>query len=117
MQRKQFSEELFNRMKRCFSYGIALVISSLLFGCYHGNLVQAVYGALLGLLIAYVYEHFQSFAAPVVFHSIANISVFVMTNDKGLEELSHSAAIAVAVVMLLAAAGILVYLKKTVTEK
>lgn len=108
---------IYNRMKRCFSYGVTLVVSSLLFGCYHGNLVQAIYGTLLGVLIAYVYEQFQSFSAPVVFHSAANISVFVMTYHEGLNELNRPAAIALAVVMLLAASGILFYLKGQVQKR
>ena len=64
-------------------------------------------------LIAYIYEMFQSFGAPVVFHSVANISVFVMTYYKGLNHLSKPAAIGLAALMLAGAAGILVYLKKS----
>lgn len=69
---------IYNRMKRCFNYPIALMASSLLFGCYHGNMVQAVYGTLLGILIAYAYEKYESFAAPVLFHAVANVSIFTL---------------------------------------
>lgn len=104
---------IYNRLKRSFSVPVALVISALLFGFYHGNAVQAVYGTILGFLIAYIYEMFRSFRAPVVFHSVANISVFVMTYYKGLNHLSKPAAIGLAALMLAGAAGILVYLKKS----
>lgn len=79
---------IYNRMKRCFNYPIALAASALLFGCYHGNIVQAVYGTLLGLLIAYIYEKYDSFAAPVLFHSVANIGIFAITYYKGFQELN-----------------------------
>ena len=102
---------IYNRLKRSFSVSIGMVISALLFGCYHGNVVQALYGAVLGLVIAYIYELFGSFAAPMVFHSVANISVFVMSYYEGLNHLQKPAAIGLAVGMLAAAAGILVYLK------
>lgn len=102
---------IYNRLKRCFSVPIGMVISALLFGCYHGNVVQALYGAFLGLVIAYSYELFGSIMAPVLFHSVANISVFVMSYYEGLNHLQRPAAIGLAVGMLAAAAGILVYLK------
>ncbi len=107
---------IYNRMKRCFSYGVALAVSSLLFGCYHGNAVQAVYGTLLGLLIAYGYELFGDFAAPVLFHSVANISVFSMTYLEGFRRTEPWFAITIAVLMLSAAAGIWWYLKRTLNE-
>lgn len=103
---------IFNRMKRCFHYGIALVVSSLLFGCYHGNTVQAVYGSLLGLLIAYTYERYKSFAAPVLFHAVANISIFAMTYHNGLSNISMGAEILLMAVSLLGAAGCLLYIMK-----
>jgi len=103
---------IFNRMKRCFHYGIALVVSSLFFGCYHGNLVQAVYGSLLGLLIAYTYEKYKSFAAPVLFHAAANVSVFAMTYHNGLSNISMGAEILLTAVSLLGAAGCLLYIMK-----
>lgn len=78
---------IFNRMKRCFHYSIALVVSSLLFGCYHGNIVQAVYGTILGVIIAFVYEGFGSFAAPFLFHGVANVSIFTISYYHGLNDL------------------------------
>jgi len=89
-----------------------LVVSSLFFGCYHGNLVQAVYGSLLGLLIAYTYEKYKSFAAPVLFHAAANVSVFAMTYHNGLSNISMGAEILLRAVSLLGAAGCLLYIMK-----
>jgi len=103
---------IFNRMKRCFHYGIALVVSSLLFGCYHGNTVQAVYGSLLGLLIAYTYEKYKSFVAPVLFHAVANVSIFAMTYHNGLSNISMGTEILLMAVSLLGAAGCLLYIMK-----
>ncbi len=107
---------IYNRLKRSFSVSIGMVISALLFGCYHGNVVQALYGAFLGLVIAYSYELFGSFMAPVLFHSVANISVFVMSYYEGLNHLQRPAAIGLAVGMLAAAAGIWGYLKRLFKE-
>lgn len=67
---------IYNRMKTFNPVGVSMVVSSLLFGIYHGNIVQAVYGTILGLLIVAMYEVYGGFEAPVLFHAIANISVY-----------------------------------------
>lgn len=105
---------LYNRMKRCFSFGVALVVSSFLFGAYHGNLVQTLYGCMMGLAIAYTYELYGSFAAPMLFHGIANVSVYAMTCYGVLETLGRGAALAVGAIMLLCAAGIFWYIQKKI---
>lgn len=98
---------IYNRMKRCFNYPIALVVSSLLFGCYHGNAVQAAYGTLLGLLIAYTYEKYKSFAAPVLFHAVANISIFTLTYYNALGGMGRRAGWRVTIVSLAGAGSCL----------
>lgn len=103
---------IYNRMKRCFGGAAALIFSALLFGAYHGNTVQAVYGMLLGIMIAYAYELYGSFAAPVLFHAVANISVYVMTYRGNLNQMSREIALAIGAITLLAAVLIAVYIKK-----
>lgn len=57
----------------------AALISALLFGILHGNVVQGVYGFLMGLLLAWFYERYDSFLAPVLVHAASNVSVFVLS--------------------------------------
>lgn len=78
-----FRGVIYNRMKRCFELPVAVLISALLFGCYHGNLVQGIYGFLMGILIAFTYEKYGSFAAPFLFHAVSNIGVYTITNFGG----------------------------------
>lgn len=108
---------IYNRMKRCFGCGIALVFSAVLFGAYHGNLVQAVYGSILGLLIAYFYELFQNFTAPVLFHGIANISVYVVTYRGNPELISRGIALITGTIMLAASILLFFYLKKKLSTE
>lgn len=56
------------------------LISAALFGLYHGNLLQGVYAFLLGLVMAWLYERFQTLAAPWVFHAAANVTSIVIVN-------------------------------------
>lgn len=107
-----FRGMIYNRMKRCFNYPLALCVSALLFGCYHGNPVQAVYGTILGIMIAWCYEICGSFAVPVLLHGVANVSMYVMTYYGGLENMSGPVGIGVSAVCLAGAAGFLLYLRK-----
>lgn len=100
---------VYNRLKRCFGYILALIVSSLLFGCYHGNMVQGIYGTVLGLLIAWCYEKYQSFWAPVLFHGIANVSVYLMTCLGGFSRLNGLAA----AILFLGAVICIVLVRKT----
>ncbi len=67
---------IYNRMKRYFPGSLSVAVCSLLFGIYHGNLVQAVYGCILGIAMTLAYEAYGSFWAPVLFHGAANACVF-----------------------------------------
>ena len=85
---------IYNRMKRCFSVKLAVPLSALLFGF------------LLGVIIAIVYERSESFAAPVIFHAVANVTVFTVTYRNGLRDLNSAVAIGLAVALLFFAAGL-----------
>lgn len=103
---------LYNRMKRCFNYRIALLVSSLLFGIYHGNLVQAVYGSILGMMIAYFYDQYKSFAAPVLFHGVANVSMYVMNYQYRFDEMDRNEALLAGAIFITVAVGMFYYIKK-----
>ncbi len=66
---------VFNRFKEFPKLRIkyVLLLQALLFGIYHMNIVQGIYGFLMALLIAYGYEYFGEFKVPVLMHVIANV--------------------------------------------
>lgn len=70
---------LYNRLKKLSPYFLAMVVQALLFGIYHGNIVQGMYGFLMGMLLAFVYEHYKNMMAPVIFHMLSNLSVLLTT--------------------------------------
>lgn len=67
-----FRQLIFQRLKKIAPLWLAVVISALLFGIYHGNLVQGIYAFTMGVFMALVYEWSGSLIAPVVFHMVAN---------------------------------------------
>lgn len=79
-----FRGVIYNRLKMYFPVWVAILTSAVLFGGYHGNLVQGIYGFLLGTVIAWLYEVAGKFRIPVIFHAFANISVFLMTYDSDI---------------------------------
>jgi len=61
----------------------AVVISGLIFGIYHQNLVQFIYASILGMLFAYGYEKTGKLKIPILGHCVANVLVLVF-NEIGL---------------------------------
>lgn len=69
---------LFHRIKRFFATKWAVLYSALLFGAFHGNMPQFVYGTCMGIFMAYAYAWSGNFYAPLVFHMAANVVVFLL---------------------------------------
>lgn len=106
-----FTEELifrgviYNRIRKYFPVQIAIFVSAVIFGCYHGNVVQMVYAIIMGLALALVYECYgRLLAAPVLFHCGANIIVYFMS--KGNAFAVGGASVFYGIVLLAVAAGI-----------
>ncbi|MBQ9069964.1 MAG: CPBP family intramembrane metalloprotease [Clostridia bacterium] len=70
-------EELIFRkllMDKLGMYGdrIAILVSAVAFGIFHGNLYQLFYAFLLGLLLAYVYSKTSNILYPILLHMLMN---------------------------------------------
>lgn len=74
-----FRGVIYSRVKKFYSAAKAVVFSALLFGVFHANLPQFLYGTAMGVLLALCYEYSGCFAAPVLMHMSANIFVFLMS--------------------------------------
>lgn len=68
-----------NWLGRNISKTISVAGSALLFGAFHGNLVQILYASLMGVILAYVYQRYQSLKAPVLVHAAANVAIYFVT--------------------------------------
>lgn len=75
---------VYNRLKKYFPVKVSILVSAVLFGVYHANLVQGIYGFLMGILIAYIYEKFGSFFYAFLFHAVANAAVYTVTSYETL---------------------------------
>lgn len=50
----------------------ANILQALLFGIYHGNLIQGTYAFVLGLVLGFTAEYFHSIGASVLLHAFVN---------------------------------------------
>lgn len=56
----------------------ANILQAVLFGIYHGNLVQGIYATLLGFLLGSIYYKYRSIIAPIFLHMLINSSAFLI---------------------------------------
>lgn len=72
-----FRGVIFNRLRMFMTGKKAICISALMFGVYHGNLVQFIYATICGLMLAWVYDKYGSLKAPITAHICMNITVLI----------------------------------------
>ncbi len=63
---------LYQRLKELVPTWASAVLTASLFGVFHGNPAQAVYGFIMGLFLALSMEKTQTVLAPILLHAAAN---------------------------------------------
>lgn len=84
----------YGRLKAHLGVLTAGVLSAILFGVFHGNVVQGLYGFFIGLLLVLVYEKYGGLRASIWFHACANLTSVLLTAllDQVLDQLLPLAA-------------------------
>lgn len=70
---------IYGRISRVMGAPLAVCLTALFFGFFHGNLLQGIYAALMGIAIALVLYWSDNILLPVVFHMAANASVYLVS--------------------------------------
>ena len=78
---------IYGRLKQYFSKKNAMIISALIFGVYHLNVVQGVYAFVLGFYFVWLYERYQSLWAPCIAHISANLFVILLAGSQVFQKL------------------------------
>lgn len=76
---------IFNRIRHFCPTVMAILVSGVLFGAFHGNPVQGIYGGCMGILIAYAYERMHSFIIPCLFHVTANSIIYTLAQNAAVQ--------------------------------
>lgn len=70
---------VYRRLRALCSVKAAAVLSSLLFGLWHGNMIQFLYASVLGLMLAFGYEKSGRIRVCIAAHMCANLLAAVIT--------------------------------------
>lgn len=70
---------IFRRLSDYISPVWAIIISAVIFGVYHGNLVQGVFAGILGIFLALLYERFGTIWVAVAGHMANNLYAVLAT--------------------------------------
>lgn len=63
----------------------AVFWSALVFGIFHGNVIQGIYAFLIGLYFAWLMERTQQILVPIVGHMSANLLVVLLEETNAME--------------------------------
>lgn len=73
---------IFKTIKKYSSFVIGMILSSLMFGLFHGNVVQAIGGFICGIVLCFIYEYVNNIMYPIIFHILFNLSsLFINTEE------------------------------------
>ena len=64
---------IFKSLHRISPAWVAILVSSLLFGAYHMNIVQIVYATFMGLIAGIIYEKKNNLIFPILVHLANNL--------------------------------------------
>ncbi len=71
MEELLFRKAILDRTAK-YGEGVSIVFSGLLFGLFHGNLVQFAYAFLLGICFGFIYLKTKNIIYPIILHMITN---------------------------------------------
>ena len=105
---------IFNRIKHQYNFPAGLLISSVLFGIYHGNIVQAIYATLLGIFLGFAYHKTKSILIPIFIHMSSNTFVSIYAKLGENEENIGILLIAVVISLIFALIGTIYFINRKV---
>ena len=107
---------IFNRIKHQYNFVAGLLISSLLFGIYHGNIVQGIYATLLGIFLGFAYHKTKSILIPIFIHMGGNTFVLIYAKLGENEENIGFLVVTVAISIIFALIGTIYFINRKVEQ-
>ena len=105
---------IFNRIKCQYNFVAGLLISSLLFGIYHGNIVQGIYATLLGIFLGFAYHKTKSILIPIFIHMGGNTFVSIYGKLGENEENIGILVVTVSISIIFALIGTIYFINRKV---
>lgn len=79
LEELMFRGVCFLRVRKLAGKGMTILLSGLLFGVYHMNLVQFIYAFFMGMFFALLYERYKDIRLTMACHAAANLCAVVLS--------------------------------------
>lgn len=93
MEELIFRGLIYERVSNFSGEASGILLTSAIFGIYHGNLVQGVYAFCFSFLMIYAYKRTGSFLAPISFHIVSNLICLGLNRMPPLSTMGYSVGI------------------------
>lgn len=97
---------IYTRLKKGMPTIVAAVLASLVFGLMHGTIIWVIYAFVLGMVMTWVFERYQSLTANIIFHLAFNAMGLI------LSAIPESMAFLIWVLLVAGIAGTVVAVKQ-----
>lgn len=67
------------KAEKIMPFMVANMLQAMLFGIYHGNLIQGTYAFVVGLILGFIAEYFHSIWASIILHAFINGSAELLS--------------------------------------
>ncbi|MCM1988605.1 CPBP family intramembrane glutamic endopeptidase [Oceanirhabdus seepicola] len=108
---------IFNSLKSHLKIGWCVVVSAIIFGIAHMNVLQGIYACFLGVVLAIAYEKTKSIWAPIIMHVTYNFlggyAITIIAEKVGLELFY----IIIGVAAIILPITLIIFLKNNKVEK
>lgn len=74
-----FRGVIYGGLRTCIPMDLAAVMSGVMFGIFHKNLVQGLYAFVFGMILAYIFEKTQSIWGSILMHVAFNLSSYLLS--------------------------------------
>ncbi|MBE6152235.1 MAG: CPBP family intramembrane metalloprotease [Firmicutes bacterium] len=75
MEELIFRNIVYEKLKGMYKPLTAIILTGLIFGLFHGNLIQFIYAFLFNFILIFVYEKSRSIYTPIIVHVSANSGI------------------------------------------
>lgn len=89
----------------------AAILNGLLFGIYHGNVIQGIYAFLFGTLLSFIAMHFDSVLPGMLFHIAVNSSILIV-QEKILDSTTKAVTVLIISAVVLSTFMFLIFREK-----
>ena len=70
---------IYNKLKEFNTTKKAMIISTIIFSIFHGNMIDIIYTLFIGYILVYIYEKYKSIKYPIILHITANTTVILLS--------------------------------------